>query len=46
MQKGYIYMIKMGKNIATIKGELFNLDGKLAATLIHSAYLIKKDFKV
>ena len=39
-------IIKMGKNIATIKGELFNLDGKLAATLIHSAYLIKKDFKV
>ena len=39
-------IIKMGKNIATIKGELFNLDGKLAATLIHSVYLIKKDFKV
>jgi uncharacterized protein (TIGR00369 family) len=33
-------LIKKGKNIATIKGELYNLDEKLATTLIHSAVLV------
>tara|TARA_X000001036_G_scaffold263385_1_gene244812 strand:+ start:2294 stop:2737 length:444 start_codon:yes stop_codon:yes gene_type:complete len=34
-------VIKVGKRIASIKGELFNKDGKLATTLIHSAVLVK-----
>jgi uncharacterized protein (TIGR00369 family) len=38
-------IIKKGKNIATIKGELFNLDGKLAATLMHTVVLTKADFQ-
>tara|TARA_A100000164_G_scaffold293065_1_gene266729 strand:+ start:137 stop:568 length:432 start_codon:yes stop_codon:yes gene_type:complete len=37
-------VIKVGKQIATIKGELFDQNGKLAATLIHSAVLIKSSF--
>lgn len=39
-------IVKNGKNIATVKGELFNLEGKLATTLIHTAYLIQKEIKV
>ena len=39
-------IIKQGKNIATLKGELYNLDGKLITTLMHSVYLIKRDFDV
>jgi len=38
-------IIKKGKNIATVKGELFNSEGKIATTLIHSAILIKADIK-
>jgi len=38
-------IIKKGKNIATIKGELFNSDGKIAATLMHTVVLTKADFK-
>lgn len=34
-------VIKVGKKIASIKGELFNKEGKLAATLIHSAVLVE-----
>ena len=34
-------IIKKGKNIATIKGELFNVEGKLVATLMHTAVLTK-----
>jgi uncharacterized protein (TIGR00369 family) len=34
-------VIKVGKRIASIKGELFTKDGKLATTLIHSAVLVK-----
>jgi len=33
-------VIKIGKKIASIKGELFNKEGKLATTLIHSAVLV------
>ena len=36
-------IIKKGKNIVTMKGELYNLDGKLVATLIHTA--LKMEFK-
>jgi uncharacterized protein (TIGR00369 family) len=39
-------IVKKGKNIATIKGELYNADGKLAATLMHTVLLMKSDFKV
>tara|TARA_B110001454_G_scaffold33286_1_gene32615 strand:+ start:474 stop:911 length:438 start_codon:yes stop_codon:yes gene_type:complete len=39
-------IVKKGKNIATIKGELYNADGKLAATLMHTVVLMKSDFKV
>ena len=38
-------VIKVGKQIATIKGELFDQKGKIAATLMHSAVLIKSSFK-
>ncbi len=38
-------IIKKGKNIATIKGDLFNSDGKLAATLMHTVVLTKADFQ-
>jgi len=38
-------IIKKGKNIATIKGELFNSNGKLAATLMHTVVLTKADFQ-
>ena len=33
-------LISKGKNIATIKGEIYNHSGKVAATLIHHAFLI------
>ena len=34
-------IIKKGKTIATMKGEVFSMDGKLAATLIHTAVIMK-----
>ena len=34
-------VIQKGKNIATLKGELYNLDGKLATTLMHTVVLKK-----
>ena len=37
-------IIKRGKNITTVKGELYNLNGKLAATLMHTVFLIKSEF--
>ena len=39
-------IIKRGKTVATVKGEVFNPDGKLAATLIHTAIIMKSDFKM
>ena len=33
-------LISKGKNIATIRGEIYNHSGKVAATLIHNAFLI------
>ena len=38
--------MKKGKNIATVKGELFNTDGKLVATLLHTAVIMKSNFKM
>ena len=34
-------MIQMGKNMATIKGEIYNLENKLATTLMHTVFLFK-----
>ena len=34
-------IIKIGKKIASIKGELHNKEGKLATTLMHTAVLVK-----
>ena len=36
-------IIKKGKTIATMKGEVFTMDGKLAATLIHTAVIMKSE---
>ena len=33
-------LISKGKNIATVKGEIYNQNHKIAATLIHNAFLI------
>ena len=38
--------ISKGKNIATIKGEIYNQSGKIAATLIHNAFLISTKLKL
>jgi len=37
-------VVKKGKNIATIKGEIYNPNGKLATTLMHTVVLIKTDY--
>ena len=34
-------MIQIGKNMATIKGEIYNLENKLATTLMHTVFLFK-----
>ena len=39
-------IMKKGKNIVTIKGELYNKDGRLSATLIHTAMVMQSDFKM
>ena len=39
-------LISKGKNIATIKGEIYNRTGKIAATLIHNAFLISTKLKL
>ena len=39
-------IIKKGKNIVTIKGELYNTEGKLSSTLIHSAMIMKSEFNM
>ena len=31
-----------GKNIATVRGELLNKDGKLVTTLVHTVFLIDR----
>ena len=39
-------LISKGKNIATIRGEIYNRTGKIAATLIHNAFLISTKLKL
>ena len=34
-------MIQIGKNMATVKGEIYNLENKLATTLMHTVFLFK-----
>ena len=36
-------LVKMGKTIATVKGEIYNAQGKLATTLMHTIYLQKRN---
>ena len=36
-------LVKMGKTIATVKGEIYNSQGKLATTLMHTIYLQKRN---
>ena len=38
-------LIKKGKKIATIKGELFNSDGEIAATLLHTAVIKESSYR-
>ena len=38
-------IIKKGKKIATTRGELFDEEGQLATTLMHTSYLIEKSIK-
>ena len=37
------HLIKMGKTIATVKGEIYNSQGKLATTLMHTIFLQKRN---
>ena len=39
-------IIKKGKNIVTIKGELYNTEEKLSATLLHTAMIMDSNFKM
>ena len=36
-------LVKMGKTIATVKGEIYNAQGKLATTLMHTIFLQKRN---
>ena len=38
-------IIKRGRNIASIKGELVDKQGRVATTLMHTAYLVQKPIK-
>tara|TARA_Y100000758_G_scaffold277427_1_gene222805 strand:- start:173 stop:634 length:462 start_codon:yes stop_codon:yes gene_type:complete len=38
-------VVKKGKNIATVKGEIYNSSGKLATTLMHTVVLMKSEYK-
>ena len=38
-------LIKKGNKIATIKGELFNSDGEIAATLLHTAVVMESNYR-
>jgi len=36
-------LVKMGKTMATVKGEIYNAQGKLATTLMHTIFLQKRN---
>ena len=38
-------IIQQGKNIATLKGEIYNSENKLATTLMHTVFLHKTNIK-
>ena len=38
-------LIKKGKKIATIRGELFNSDREIAATLLHTAVVMESNYR-
>ena len=38
-------VIKKGKKIATVRGELFNSNGEIAATLLHTAVIMKSNYR-
>ena len=35
--------IQIGKNMATVKGEIYNSENKLATTLMHTVFLFKTE---
>ena len=37
--------IQIGKNMATVKGEIYNSENKLATTLMHTVFLFKTEKK-
>ena len=45
--KGHVtakaHLVKMGKTIATVRGEIFNSNGQLATTLMHTIFLQKRN---
>ena len=38
-------IIQQGKNIATLRGEIYNSENKLATTLMHTVFLHKTNIK-
>ena len=38
-------IIKKGNTIATVKGELLNPDGEIATTLLHTAVIMKSNYR-
>ena len=38
-------LLKRGKNIATTRGEIFDNEGELATTLMHTSYLVEKSIR-
>ena len=38
-------LVRKGKKIATTRGELFNQEGRVAAALMHTTYLVEKLIK-
>ena len=38
-------LLKIGKNIATTRGEIFDNEGELVTTLMHTSYLVEKSIR-